>query len=72
MRRQRHIVRGAVSGFVLGFGIALLLFSYAKIAIGTLAFPLVIACGTVLGLVIGVLGEPAERGAPAGDSPVPR
>ena len=51
---KRHPVRGAVAGLLLGVGAALLLFSYARIAIGTLAFPLVILIGLVFGLLVGL------------------
>ena len=60
--RKRHIVRGLLSGLLLGLGVALLLFSYAKVAIGTLSFLIVIVIGIVLGLVIGLIGTPAGAG----------
>ena len=53
-RPNRHPVRGAVAGLLLGLGIALLLFSYAKIAVGTLAVPLVVLIGLVVGLLVGL------------------
>lgn len=61
MKRRNHVVRGLLSGLVLGIGVALLLFSYAKIALGTLPFPLVIVIFTVLGLGVGLLGGDAQR-----------
>ena len=70
MIRERHLVRGALSGLLLGIGLALLLFSYAKIAIGTLAFPGVIAAGLVLGLAVGFIGRRAPS-APAPTGPPP-
>lgn len=54
--RQRHIVRGLLGGLLLGLGIALLLFTYAKIAVGTLAFPLVVLVVLLAGLAIGIVG----------------
>lgn len=63
MKRQHHAVRGLLSGLLLGIGVALLLFSYAKVALGTLAFPLVIVIFTVLGLGVGLLGGDARRDA---------
>lgn len=60
-----RIVLGIVSGFILGTGVALLLFSYAKVAIGTNAFPAVIIGGVVLGLVVGILGSRVRRPSPA-------
>jgi len=59
--RRRHPGRGIFAGLLLGLGLALLLFTYAKIAIGTLAFPLVILAGIVVGLLIGILA-PARGG----------
>jgi hypothetical protein len=65
-----RIVGGIVSGFLLGLGIALLLFSYAKIAIGTGAVPVVIVIGTVAGLLLGVLATVARRSPkPVEESP---
>jgi len=56
---------GIVSGFLLGLGIALLLFSYAKIAVGTNAVPVVVIIGTVAGLVLGILATVFNRSARA-------
>ena len=56
-----RIVGGIVSGFLLGLGVALLLFSYAKIAIGTGAVPVVVVIGTVAGLLLGILATVARR-----------
>lgn len=50
-----RVVVGLVSGLLLGLGVALLLFSYSKIALGTTAFPVVILVGAVVGLVLGIL-----------------
>ena len=60
--RKRHIVRGLLGGLLLGLGVAVLLFTYAKVAVGTLAFPLVVLVGVVVGLVIGVIGTPDGAG----------
>lgn len=69
MNRKRHVVRGALSGLLLGIGLALLLFSYAKIAIGTLAFPAVIVAGLVVGLAVGIIGRRVpDSPAPSGPS----
>jgi hypothetical protein len=51
---NRHPVRGAFAGLLLGLGIAVLLVTYAKIAFGTLAVPLVILIGLVVGLLVGL------------------
>ena len=59
--RRRHPGRGFFAGLLLGLGAALLLFSYAKIAIGTLAFPLVIVAGIVVGMAVGLFA-PTGRG----------
>ena len=56
-----RIVGGIVSGFVLGLGVALLLFSYAKIAVGTGAVPVVVLIGTAAGLLLGILATLARR-----------
>lgn len=67
-----RIVGGIVSGLLLGLGVALLLFSYAKIALGTGAVPVVIGIGTAVGLLLGILAtvarrspRPVEEGPPA-------
>jgi hypothetical protein len=60
--RKRHIVRGLLGGLLLGLGVAVLLFTYAKVAIGTLAFPFVVLIGVVAGLVIGIIGTPDGAG----------
>ena len=56
-----RVVTGIISGFLLGLGIALLLFSYAKIALGTSAVPIVVVIGTVVGLLVGILATVARR-----------
>ncbi len=56
-----RVVSGIVSGFLLGLGIALLLFSYAKIAMGTSAFAVVVLIGTAAGLLVGILATVARR-----------
>lgn len=56
-----RVVVGLISGLLLGLGIALLLFSYSKLAIGTMAFPLVILIGVLVGLALGVVA--ARRGS---------
>ena len=66
-----RIVSGIVSGFLLGLGVALLLFSYAKIAIGTGAVPVVTLIGTLAGLLIGILATVAHRSAREVPEPPP-
>ena len=56
-----RIVGGIVSGFLLGLGVALLLFSYAKIAVGTNALPVVTLIGAAAGLLLGILATVARR-----------
>ena len=58
-----RVVLGLVSGLLFGIGVALLLFSYAKIAIGTTAFPVVIVAGVVVGLVLGIVATMKKRSA---------
>lgn len=60
-----RVLLGIVSGFLLGLGVALLLFSYAKIAVGTNALPVVVIIGTVFGLLLGILATVARRSPPA-------
>lgn len=56
-----RIVLGTVSGFLLGLGITLLLFTYAKIAFGTNAPSWIVVAGTLVGLVVGILATTARR-----------
>jgi hypothetical protein len=56
-----RVVLGIVSGFLLGLGIALLLFSYAKIAVGTNALPVVTLAGAGAGLLLGILATVVRR-----------
>jgi hypothetical protein len=58
--KRRRPVLTTFGGLFLGLGIALLLFTYAKIAFGTMAFPLVILIGIVVGLLLGLFA-PARR-----------
>ena len=65
-----RVVLGIVSGFLLGLGIALLLFSYAKIAIGTTAFTVVPLAGLAAGLLLGILATAVRRSPrPAAEPP---
>jgi hypothetical protein len=59
-RRPRRPISGLLGGLLLGLGVALLLFSYAKIAMGTLAVPLVVVLGMVAGLLWGLF-RPTRR-----------
>lgn len=63
-----RVVLGIVSGLLLGLGIALLLFSYAKIAVGTSAFTVVTLAGVAAGLLLGILAT-AVRRRPAAEPP---
>jgi hypothetical protein len=56
-----RIVLGIVSGFLLGLGIAVLLFTYAKIAFGTNAPSWIAVGGTLVGLLVGVLATIVRR-----------
>ena len=56
-----RVVLGIISGFLLGLGVALLLFSYAKIAAGTNAPTVVVLVGTVAGLALGILATVFRR-----------
>jgi len=65
-----RIVLGIVSGFLFGLGIALLLFSYAKIAIGTSAFTVVTLAGVGAGLLLGIVATAVRRSPrPAAEPP---
>jgi len=66
-----RVVFGIVSGFLLGLGVALLLFSYAKIAVGTSALPVVILIGTAAGLLVGILATVARRSPRPVEEPPP-
>ncbi|MEN3273348.1 MAG: hypothetical protein V7636_2109 [Actinomycetota bacterium] len=67
-----RIVVGIISGFLLGLGIALLLFSYAKIALGTNAFTVVTLVGVAAGLLLGILATVARRSPrPVEEPPAP-
>ena len=59
------IVLGLICGFLLGLGVALLLFSYSKIALGTMSFTVVTVGGIVVGLVLGILATMKGSNAPA-------
>jgi hypothetical protein len=56
-----RLVIGTIFGFLLGIGIAALLFSYAKIAVGTNAPAAIALVGAAVGLVIGALAMLRKR-----------
>ena len=57
-------------GFALGLGVATLLFSYAKVAVGTSAPQWIVLAGTAVGLLIGVLAMVRGRsGSPSEPAP---
>jgi hypothetical protein len=56
-----RIITGTLFGFPLGLGVAALLFSYGKVAIGTNAPVVVTIVGTFLGLLVGVLAMVRRR-----------
>ncbi|MFA9564876.1 MAG: hypothetical protein ACERLM_09250 [Acidimicrobiales bacterium] len=63
-RIQRRPILGFFSGLILGLGVAVLLFSYAKIALGTLTPFVIIGVGALLGVLWSVVGP--ARGRPKG------
>ena len=58
---QRRPILGFFSGLLLGLAVAVLLFSYAKIALGTLTPYVIIGAGALLGLLWSVLGPARGR-----------
>ncbi len=58
---QRRPILGFFSGLLVGLAVAVLLFSYAKIALGTLTPYAIIAAGALLGLLWSVLGPARGR-----------
>lgn len=64
---KRHPIRGAVWGFLMGIGVALILFNFALIALGqAVPWLLIIGGFTVLGVLWGMFA-PAKK--PKGDPP---
>lgn len=58
---QRRPILGFFSGLLLGLAVAVLLFSYAKIALGTLTPYVIIGLGALLGLLWSVFGPARGR-----------
>lgn len=58
---QRRPILGFFSGLLLGLAVAVLLFSYAKIALGTLTPYVIIGVGALLGLLWSVIGPARGR-----------
>ena len=63
-RVQRRPILGFFSGLLLGLAAAVLLFTYAKIALGTLTPFVIIGIGALLGLLWSIIGP--ARGRPKG------
>lgn len=63
-RIRRRPILGFFSGLLLGLGVAVLLFTYAKIALGTLTPFVIIGLGALLGLLWSIIGP--ARGRPPG------
>ena len=65
-----RIITGTLFGFALGLGVAALLFSYGKVAVGTNGPAVVTIVGTVVGLLVGVLAmvRSRRRGEPSAAS----
>jgi xanthosine utilization system XapX-like protein len=63
-----RIVIGTIFGFLLGVGVAALLFSYAKIAVGTNAPAAIALVGAVIGLVIGAVAMIRRRAGSSSSS----
>jgi hypothetical protein len=75
-RVVRHPFRGALAGLLLGIGLALVLFSFSVIALGTLAPLVVIGLGVVVGVVLalvvparGASAAPADAVPPPAEAP---
>jgi VIT1/CCC1 family predicted Fe2+/Mn2+ transporter len=60
-RTQRRPILGFFSGLLFGLGVAVLLFSYAKIALGTLTPYVIIGLCTLLGVLWSVVGPARGR-----------
>lgn len=58
---QRRPILGFFSGLLLGLGAAVLLFSYAKIALGTLTPYVIIGAGALVGVLWSVIGPARGR-----------
>lgn len=58
---QRRPILGFFSGLLLGLAVAVLLFSYAKIALGTLTPYVIIGVGALLGLLWSIFGPARGR-----------
>ncbi len=58
---QRRPILGFFSGLLLGLAVAVLLFSYAKIALGTLTPYVIIGVGALLGLLWSIVGPARGR-----------
>lgn len=61
---QRRPILGFFSGLLLGLAAAVLLFTYSKIALGTLTPFVIIGIGALLGLLWSIIGP--ARGRPKG------
>lgn len=64
---KRHPIRGALWGLIAGLGLALLLFSYNVVALGTLTPYVVIVLGVAAGIGFGALAP--AKGAAAQSPP---
>ncbi len=62
-RKSRRPVLGVFSGLLFGIGVAVLLFTYSEIAIGTLTPYVIIVLGVLIGLVWSLVGP--ARGRPS-------
>ena len=60
----RHPIRGALAGFVGGFGVSLLLVSFSVIALGTIPPLLIPFVGAAIGILVGSLAPAREKAAP--------
>jgi hypothetical protein len=67
---KRHPIRGLLGGLVLGIGVSLLLFSYAKVAFGSSIFLILIGAVMLVGLVFPLV-VPTAIGKKKGDGPPP-
>ena len=62
---RRHPVRGAVFGFVIGIGLALIGIGQGIVALGTIGPALLVLLGVVLGVVWGLFAPArGSRSAP--------
>lgn len=56
VRPKRHLIRGLLSGLLLGLGLALLVIVYGKAPFGVATPYVIVICGVMAGLVNALVG----------------